>query len=74
MPAHEYFDPIDHIYGVWSGAYTREVNPPSSYHPGGVNVAFLDGSVRFIKETINRTTWRAMGTRAGGEVVSASDY
>jgi prepilin-type processing-associated H-X9-DG protein len=50
------------------------VNPPTSYHSGGVNVLFLDGSVHFIKETIGRAPWRALGTRAGQEVVSASDY
>ena len=70
---YEYFDPIDHIYGIWSGEDTRMVNPPTSYHPGGVNVLFLDGSVHFLKDSINRSTWRALGTRAGGEVISASD-
>jgi prepilin-type processing-associated H-X9-DG protein len=45
-----------------------------SYHPGGVNVAFADGSIRFIKDTINIATWRALGTRGGGEVVSADAY
>jgi prepilin-type N-terminal cleavage/methylation domain-containing protein/prepilin-type processing-associated H-X9-DG protein len=52
----------------------RAIMPPSSYHPGGVNVLFGDGSVRFIKDSINVITWRALGTRAGGEVVSANDY
>jgi prepilin-type processing-associated H-X9-DG protein len=46
----------------------------SSYHPGGVNVAFLDGSVHFIKNSINITTWWALATRAGGEVIDASSY
>ncbi|MBY0398176.1 MAG: DUF1559 domain-containing protein [Thermoleophilia bacterium] len=41
-----------------------------SYHPGGVNALMLDGSVRFVKGTIAQATWRALGTRAGGEVVS----
>ncbi len=45
-----------------------------SYHPGGVNTAFCDGSVKFIKESVNIATWRALGTRAGGEVVSADSY
>jgi prepilin-type N-terminal cleavage/methylation domain-containing protein/prepilin-type processing-associated H-X9-DG protein len=45
-----------------------------SYHPGGVNVLLGDGSVRFIKSTINGATWRALGTVAGGEVVSADSY
>ncbi len=48
--------------------------PPSSRHPGGVNVLFGDGSVKFIKNSINLPTWRALGTRAGGEVVSADSY
>jgi prepilin-type N-terminal cleavage/methylation domain-containing protein/prepilin-type processing-associated H-X9-DG protein len=48
--------------------------PPSSAHPGGVNVAFGDGSVRFIKDSTALSVWRALSTRNGGEVVSASDY
>jgi prepilin-type N-terminal cleavage/methylation domain-containing protein/prepilin-type processing-associated H-X9-DG protein len=43
----------------------------SSFHPGGVNVGFLDGSVRFIKDTINPQTWWAIATKAGGEVIDA---
>ena len=70
----EYQDPTDHVYGVRVGSYPKELNPPTSFHPGGVNVVIFDGSVRFVKETINTATWRAFGTRAGGEVVSGSDY
>ncbi len=47
---------------------------PSSNHPGGVNVAMTDGSVKFIKSTISLPTWWALGTRAGGEVISADSY
>jgi prepilin-type N-terminal cleavage/methylation domain-containing protein/prepilin-type processing-associated H-X9-DG protein len=46
----------------------------SSRHPGIVNVLFLDGSVKAIKSTINNTVWWAIGTRGGGEVVSADSY
>ncbi len=46
----------------------------SSNHSGGANIAFADGSVRFIKDSINRTTWWGLGTRAGGEVISADSY
>ncbi len=46
----------------------------SSKHPGGVNIAFADGSVRFIKNTINAVTHRALGTVSGGEVISADSY
>jgi prepilin-type N-terminal cleavage/methylation domain-containing protein/prepilin-type processing-associated H-X9-DG protein len=41
-----------------------------SYHVGGANVLFMDGSVRFVPNAIDLTTWRALGSRAGGEVVS----
>jgi len=46
----------------------------SSFHPGGVNVAFADGSARFIKNSIAINTWWAIGTRANGEVVSSDSY
>jgi prepilin-type processing-associated H-X9-DG protein len=45
-----------------------------SYHPGGVNVLIGDGSVRFIKSSINGATWRGLGTVSGGEVISADAY
>jgi prepilin-type N-terminal cleavage/methylation domain-containing protein/prepilin-type processing-associated H-X9-DG protein len=48
--------------------------PPSSKHPGGVNVLFGDGTVRFLKDTIDLTTWRAVGSRNGGETLSSSSY
>lgn len=44
-----------------------------SQHKGIVNVALLDGSVRSLANTIDMTTWRAMGTRSGGEVVVQSE-
>ncbi|WP_406697126.1 DUF1559 domain-containing protein [Singulisphaera sp. Ch08] len=44
---------------------------PTSNHPGGVNVGSMDGSVRFIKNTINLPTWWSFGTRNGGEIISA---
>ncbi|WP_250846944.1 DUF1559 family PulG-like putative transporter [Aquisphaera insulae] len=48
--------------------------PPSSAHPGGVNVLIGDGSVRFVRETVAAPTWRSLGSRAGGEVISADAY
>ncbi len=46
----------------------------SSHHPGGVNVVFADGSVRFVKDSISPPTWWALGSRNGGEVVSSDSY
>jgi prepilin-type N-terminal cleavage/methylation domain-containing protein/prepilin-type processing-associated H-X9-DG protein len=45
-----------------------------SLHPGGLNFSFADGSVRFIKSTISPNTYRALGTRNLGEVVSSDTY
>ena len=44
-----------------------------SFHTGGANVVFADGSVRFIKESININTLAALVTKAAGEIV-ANDY
>ena len=41
----------------------------SSYHPGGVNVLLMDGSVKFIKSGINIRAWHGLGTHASGEVI-----
>ena len=46
----------------------------SSYHSGGCNVMMMDGSVKFVKATITPVTWWAIGSMAGGEVVSADQY
>jgi type II secretory pathway pseudopilin PulG len=48
--------------------------PPSSRHPGEVNLLLGDGAVKFVKDPINLTVWRSLGTRAGGEIVSADSY
>jgi prepilin-type processing-associated H-X9-DG protein len=46
----------------------------SSYHPGGANVLMLDGSVRFLKDSISNQTIWALGSRNQGEVVSQDSY
>ena len=45
-----------------------------SYHPGGVNALFADGSVHWIKNSVNYQTWRALGSVGGGEVISSDSY
>jgi len=56
------------------GAPTYAAATARSYHPGGVNSLLADGSVKFMKDSVNATTWRALGTIAGGEVISADSY
>jgi prepilin-type N-terminal cleavage/methylation domain-containing protein/prepilin-type processing-associated H-X9-DG protein len=46
----------------------------SSYHPGGVNALFADGSVRYVKNSISPVNWRGLGTIAGGEIISSDAY
>ena len=45
-----------------------------SLHPGGANFLFCDGSVRFIKESVNPQIFSYLSTRAGGEVISSDQY
>jgi prepilin-type N-terminal cleavage/methylation domain-containing protein/prepilin-type processing-associated H-X9-DG protein len=45
-----------------------------SFHPVGANAVMADGSVRFLKQTMNIRILARLVTRAGGEVVSADDY
>jgi prepilin-type N-terminal cleavage/methylation domain-containing protein/prepilin-type processing-associated H-X9-DG protein len=66
-------DQWTHCTDVNSGALGVYSNS-DSYHPGGVNTLFADGSVRFVKDSINQRVWWALGTRANGEVVSADSY
>ena len=46
----------------------------SSYHPGGANAAFADGSVRFIKSSVAMNIMWSLGSKAGGEIVSSDQY
>lgn len=52
-----------------SGQPTYAIVTSRSHHTGIVNVGLLDGSVRSISENIDLSVWRALGTRAGGEIV-----
>ena len=55
-------DCVQHSNPAWKAARSR--------HTGGVNIVLGDGSVRFVRDSIAFGTWQALGTRAGGEVVS----
>jgi prepilin-type N-terminal cleavage/methylation domain-containing protein/prepilin-type processing-associated H-X9-DG protein len=59
----------------------RTINNPEAHvedywsmHPGGANFIFADGSVHFLKSSINPIPWRALATRNWGEVISSDSY
>ena len=60
--------------GAGCGVDFGHLFTPSSLHPGGVNVLFTDGSVRFVKDSVNQNTWMSLGTKDGGEVLSSDSY
>jgi prepilin-type processing-associated H-X9-DG protein len=59
--------------GLYSGGLGME-NIPRSKHAGGVNVALADGSVRFIKNTVNIYTFQAISSAKGGETIGSENY
>ena len=56
----------------WAGSLAAIT--ATSNHSGGVNVCFGDGSVKFIKDSINAQTWWALGSRYGGEPIAGDSY
>jgi prepilin-type processing-associated H-X9-DG protein len=58
--------------GGWGGTFAGVT--AASNHPGGVNVGLADGSVKFVKNSVNPQTWWALGSRNGGEVISSDAY
>ena len=60
------FNPADPPYAQGNNGHKAA----RSRHPGGVNVAFADGSVRMIQDSIAQPTWQAMGTMNGDEVIA----
>ncbi len=57
-----------------AGHPTETMIGASSNHSGGVNMGMLDGSVKFIKNSISQTVWWSLATKNGGEVIDASSY
>jgi prepilin-type N-terminal cleavage/methylation domain-containing protein/prepilin-type processing-associated H-X9-DG protein len=75
LPQNNYYNhtlpPNSKLWDCGSTNYVQSHQAARSYHPGGVNVAMADGSVKFVKETVNISAWRAVGTKGGGEIISA---
>jgi prepilin-type processing-associated H-X9-DG protein len=57
-----------------NGGYSMVYLAARSYHPGGVSVGMCDGSVRFIKNSVNPINYMALSTTQGNEVISADSY
>ena len=68
---HNIFDQSAPINARPAYEYGEEL---TSQHPGGVNVLFADGSVHFLKQSMNPLVLAGLCTRAGGEVLSADSY
>jgi prepilin-type processing-associated H-X9-DG protein len=58
-------------YGTGGAPADQTIIGASSFHSGGVNVGMLDGSVRFVKDSVALQPWRAIATHSGKEVISA---
>lgn len=66
-----WFEPRDlHVAQMAPGINSKKGQGPSSAHQGGVNVAFVDGGVRFLTDDLPPEELRRMLTIAGGETVT----
>jgi prepilin-type N-terminal cleavage/methylation domain-containing protein len=65
-------DPINANTRDAAGFFSNDGEYAGSYHTGGAQFALTDGSVRFISQNINMTTYRALSTRANGEVADGN--
>jgi prepilin-type N-terminal cleavage/methylation domain-containing protein/prepilin-type processing-associated H-X9-DG protein len=66
-------DPTTQRYTCGDASFRRAHIAASSYHSGGVNACFVDGSVRYITDSISFEAWYALGTRNGGETVQIDE-
>lgn len=64
---HHYHNPNSNVPDM--GTCGWGIFAARSYHVGGVNTLMCDGAVRFVSENVDLNIWRALGTRAGGEVL-----
>jgi prepilin-type processing-associated H-X9-DG protein len=60
--------------GCASANYSFRMNGPSSWHPGGCNVALGDGSVQFLSQDFSQSVLKAITTRAAGEVTPGNAF
>jgi prepilin-type processing-associated H-X9-DG protein len=65
-----YYPPNARNWDCGNGSHNKGLSTARSNHAGGVNVLLADGSVRFVRNAVTLETWRALGTRDGGEVLA----
>ncbi len=65
-----FYTPNPKTWDCGNGSHNKGLSTARSYHPSGVNVNYCDGSVDFISNTVDLAIWRALSTRATGEVVT----
>jgi prepilin-type N-terminal cleavage/methylation domain-containing protein/prepilin-type processing-associated H-X9-DG protein len=58
----------------WSSRSSYAARGFKSMHPGGANFVFGDGSVHFLKNSVNKVTYANLGSVGGGEVISSDSY
>ena len=63
-------NPATQKYNCGDTSFRRTHTAASSYHTGGVNVGMADGSIRFVRDSVDFLAWQAAGTKAGGEVLA----
>jgi prepilin-type processing-associated H-X9-DG protein len=69
-----WMEPVDIDVTKMSYLINGGTTEPGSFHPGGANAAFADGSVRFLSGTLDKRTFESMTTISGGEPVSMGSY
>jgi prepilin-type N-terminal cleavage/methylation domain-containing protein/prepilin-type processing-associated H-X9-DG protein len=69
MSAASHCDPSKVYCDASAGCWSTVHFAAGSYHPGGVNVGLVDGSGRFVNDTIDLSLWQALGSVNGGEVL-----
>ncbi len=65
-----YYTPNPKTWDCGNGSHNKGLSTARSYHTGGVNILHADGSVRFVRDSVDLlTVWRPLGTRNTGEVI-----
>ncbi len=64
-----YYGPNSATPDCHNGFHNFALTSARSAHTGGVQVGLVDGSVRFVNDSIDLVLWRALATRSGGEVI-----